>query len=74
MRKQAELLEQEPLPQPLLSGRDLIALGHRPGPRFREILDRAFDAQLEGRDHDARGRPHLGEARTIPPDVREHGV
>lgn len=46
--RQAELLNAQPLPEPLLRGRDLIALGHRPGPRFREILDRAFDAQLEG--------------------------
>jgi poly(A) polymerase len=46
--KRAELLAAEPLPEPLLRGRDLIALGHRPGPRFREILDGAFDAQLEG--------------------------
>jgi poly(A) polymerase len=46
--KRIELLHSEPLPEPLLRGRDLIALGHRPGPRFREILDRAFDAQLEG--------------------------
>ena len=46
--KQAELLQEQPLPDPLLRGRDLIALGHRPGPLFREILDRAFDAQLEG--------------------------
>ena len=46
--KQAELAQEPQLPDPLLRGRDLIALGHRPGPRFREILDRAFDAQLEG--------------------------
>jgi poly(A) polymerase len=46
--KLAELLAQEPLPEPLVRGRDLIALGHRPGPRFREILEHAFDAQLEG--------------------------
>jgi tRNA nucleotidyltransferase/poly(A) polymerase len=46
--KQAELVAEQPLPEPLLRGRDLIALGHLPGPAFREILDRAFDAQLEG--------------------------
>lgn len=46
--KRAELLAEEPLPEPLLRGTDLIELGHRPGPLFREILDRAFDAQLEG--------------------------
>jgi len=46
--QRAELLHAEPLPEPLLRGRDLIALGHRPGKQFREILDGAFDAQLEG--------------------------
>ena len=46
--KRAELLAHDPLPEPLLRGRDLIALGHRPGPRFRKILEEAFDAQLEG--------------------------
>lgn len=46
--KQAELAREARLPDPLLRGRDLIELGHRPGPRFREILERAFDAQLEG--------------------------
>jgi poly(A) polymerase len=34
---------------PLVTGDDLIAAGHRPGPRFREILDAVEDAQLEGR-------------------------
>jgi poly(A) polymerase len=46
--KQAELAREVRLPEPLLRGRDLIELGHRPGPHFREILERAFDAQLEG--------------------------
>lgn len=35
-------------PPPLISGRDLIALGHRPGPRFAEILRSVEEAQLEG--------------------------
>ncbi len=35
-------------PAPLLRGQDLIALGFRPGPRFREILDAVTDAQLDG--------------------------
>ena len=34
---------------PLVTGDDLIAAGHKPGPRFREILDAVEDAQLEGR-------------------------
>ena len=36
-------------PAPLLSGDDLIAAGHVPGPKFREILEAVEDAQLEGR-------------------------
>lgn len=36
-------------PEPLLRGRDLIALGLTPGPRFTEILRRIEDLQLEGR-------------------------
>src|SRR5215471_11162808 len=36
-------------PKPLVSGDDLIAEGHKPGPKFREILGAVEDAQLEGR-------------------------
>jgi poly(A) polymerase len=36
-------------PRPLVTGNDLIAMGHAPGPAFRDILDRVYDAQLEGR-------------------------
>jgi poly(A) polymerase len=35
-------------PEPFLRGRDLIELGHSPGPEFRRILEAAYDAQLEG--------------------------
>ena len=34
-------------PAPLISGRDLIEMGLEPGPTFRRILDRVYDAQLE---------------------------
>ena len=36
-------------PAPLLSGKDLIAAGYAPGPRFKEMLMAVEDAQLEGR-------------------------
>jgi poly(A) polymerase len=36
-------------PSPLLSGRDLIAMGYQPGPKFKEILAAVEDAQLEGK-------------------------
>lgn len=35
-------------PPPLLTGEDLIQLGLKPGPEFREMLDAARDAQLRG--------------------------
>jgi poly(A) polymerase len=38
-------------PMPVLSGRELIELGYRPGPRFKEILAAVEDAQLEGKLH-----------------------
>jgi poly(A) polymerase len=34
-------------PSPLISGDDLINAGFRPGPRFKEVLDKVRDAQLE---------------------------
>jgi poly(A) polymerase len=36
-------------PAPLVTGDDLIAAGHIPGPRFSEILSTVEDGQLEGR-------------------------
>lgn len=35
-------------PQPLLTGKDLIALGYRPGPLFKHILDDVEAHQLDG--------------------------
>jgi poly(A) polymerase len=35
-------------PAPLLSGRDLIAAGYKPGPAFKPMLRALEDAQLEG--------------------------
>ena len=38
-------------PQPLLTGRDLIAQGLKPGPQFKGLLHAIEDAQLEGQIH-----------------------
>jgi poly(A) polymerase len=43
--------EEQVRPQLLVTGKDLIASGYRPGPRFKEMLAMAEDAQLEGRIH-----------------------
>ena len=48
-RKQAETPPEELKPAPLLTGKDLIAAGYRPGPLFGMVLSEIEDAQLEGR-------------------------
>jgi len=48
-QKLAETPPEDIRPQPLVTGADLIALGHQPGPAFKPILQAAEDAQLEGR-------------------------
>jgi len=47
--KREEIPPETMRPKPLVTGEDLIAEGHVPGPRFREILSAVEDAQLEGR-------------------------
>ena len=45
-----ENLEPEQIrPVPLINGRDLIAMGQKPGPAFKQVLQAVEDAQLEGR-------------------------
>ncbi|MGE0825318.1 MAG: CCA tRNA nucleotidyltransferase [Candidatus Binatia bacterium] len=50
-QKLAELGPEQIAPPRLLTGRDLMALGLPPGPRFKEILQAVEDAQLEGQLH-----------------------
>ena len=42
------LPEQEVRPAPLLTGRELIAAGYKPGSAFKDMLQAVEDAQLEG--------------------------
>lgn len=35
-------------PKPILMGRHLMELGLKPSPKFKEILEKAYDAQLDG--------------------------
>lgn len=48
-QKLAEIPPEQVRPKLFVTGRDLIALGHRPGPGFKRMLQAAEDAQLEGR-------------------------
>ena len=45
----AEIPNEELRPEPLITGRDLIAAGYRPGPLFSRILEAVEEAQLDGR-------------------------
>src|SRR5213078_372264 len=49
LRKREEFANEPIIPPPLLRGDDLIALGFKPGPEFREILEAVETLQLEGR-------------------------
>jgi poly(A) polymerase len=44
-----ELSDEQLRPPRLLTGRDLIELGYKPGPAFQKMLTAVEDAQLEGR-------------------------
>ncbi|RYD44228.1 MAG: CCA tRNA nucleotidyltransferase [Verrucomicrobiaceae bacterium] len=47
--KEEEFAAAPLIPPPLVTGRDLISLGLKPGPRFKEILEIIETEQLEGR-------------------------
>ncbi len=44
-------VDKEP-PKPLIMGRDLISLGLKPSPKFKDILQKVYKAQLEGTIND----------------------
>ena len=46
--KLEEFSTQPLIPAPLVTGNDLILLGHRPGPEFKRILEEIQSLQLEG--------------------------
>jgi poly(A) polymerase len=46
--KLTEYSAEELRPTPLLTGEDLIGMGYKPGPVFKEILRAVEDAQLAG--------------------------
>lgn len=47
-----EILGVDPI-KPLVQGRDLIAIGLRPGPNFKVLLDAAMEMQLDGKGREA---------------------
>ena len=69
-RKLAELSEQDLRPKPLITGRDLIAAGYRPGPAFRRMLEAVETAQLEGKLDSPAAALAFVRSRFLPPDGR----
>ena len=69
-KEKLEQLEPEEIrPSRLLSGDDLIEMGYRPGPLFREILRVVEDAQLDNQIHNQAEARELVLARfSDPPD------
>ena len=56
LAEQAERLRvADSAPKPIVQGRDLIALGMKPGVEFGRILKAAYEAQLDGRFSDLKG-------------------
>ena len=50
LNEKSEEFANEPLiPSPLITGKDLIEKGLKPGPRFKEILEEIQTEQLENR-------------------------
>jgi poly(A) polymerase len=48
VRRARAIPPEEVAPRPLIDGADLIAMGLKPGPAFKRILDRVYRSQLEG--------------------------
>ena len=67
--KEAEFAAEPLIPPPLVTGRDLIKLGLKPGPRFKEILEAVQNEQLEGRILDR--EPALEYLRQLAEDYRK---
>jgi len=49
LEKLDEMQSEPALPEPWVTGKDLIELGVQPGPPMGALLQKAYDAQLEGR-------------------------
>jgi len=64
--KLAELPAEAIRPKPLVNGDDLIQMGYRPSPQFKEILRAVEDAQLEGQVTSSEEAIHFVQERFAP--------
>ena len=54
-KEYAEFEKEKQLPEAIVSGDFLIKMGYKPSPAFSEIIDKAYEAQLEGEFSDEKG-------------------
>jgi len=66
-QKQVEFAAQPLIPEPLVTGRDLIGLGYQPGPHFKQLLEAVQTEQLEGRILDR--EPALAYLKALAAEV-----
>jgi len=66
-RKYEEAPEEAIRPKLLVTGRELIEAGYKPGPKFKAMLEAAEDAQLEGTVYTAQQALALVRERFGPP-------
>jgi len=57
-------------PPPLVTGKDLIEMGYKPGPGFKQALTDLMDAQLEGTIADKNAALELAKKLLGPPPAR----
>lgn len=60
-----ELELKESAPKPIFLGRHLIERGMAPGPDFKRILDKAYEAQLDGEFADLEGAFEWAQLRSL---------
>lgn len=57
-------------PQPFVDGQDLIDMGIPAGPAYKRILEKVYDAQLDGEVGERAGALRLAETLSQQPDVQ----
>ena len=61
-------------PPPLLTGHDLARHGFKPGPQFKELLDRVREAQLDGMVHSKREALEWVDSTAAAREARPEGA
>ncbi len=69
MQRAHALAVADAAPRPLVMGRHLIAMGLKPGPRFGDWLEEAYEAQLEGLFFTLEDGLEFVRAKLLPPQA-----